>query len=206
MGTLAVQAGADMKKHQLGLFQPAKNFPKGFVYQPEVVSPAEERSIVSLMADLPFREFEFRGYQGKRRVVSFGWRYDFNKAKLERVEDIPASILSLRETAAAGMQMPADGFQQVLVTEYPPGAAIGWHKDRPMFGEVIGISLLAACTFRLRRKREDAWERASFVVEPRSAYLLSGPARSEWEHSIPPVDTLRYSITFRNFKAGKSPA
>ena len=102
--------------------------------------------------------------------------------------------------------MVAEKFQQVLVTEYPPGAAIGWHKDRPMFGEVIGVSLLASCTFRLRRKQGGAWERASIQAAPRSAYLLSGPARSEWEHSIPPLDALRYSITFRNFKPGKSPA
>lgn len=160
---------------------------------------------MSFIASLPFKEFEFRGYQGKRRVVSFGWKYDFNKAKLEPVEDIPALLLSLRDSAVAAMQMAAEKFQQVLVTEYPPGAAIGWHKDRPMFGEVVGVSLLASCTFRLRRKRGDAWERASIQAEPRSAYLLSGAARSEWEHSIPPVDALRYSITFRNFKPGKSP-
>src|SRR3954452_18812965 len=174
-----------MNIDQPGLFQPSNTLPDGFVYRPDVVSPAEERGLVSFMADLPFREFEFRGYQGKRRVVSFGWKYDFNKAKLERVEDIPALLLALRESAAEGAQMAAEKFQQVLVTEYPSGAAIGWHKDRPMFGEVIGVSLLASCTFRLRRKRGDAWERASIQAAPRSAYLLSGPARSEWEHSIP---------------------
>jgi alkylated DNA repair dioxygenase AlkB len=194
-----------MKTDQYKLFQPPKTLPEGFVYQPEIISPAQERSIVAFMAGLPFREFEFRGYRGKRRVVSFGWRYDFNKAKLDRVEDIPASLLPLRAIAARVAQMPPEMFQQVLVTEYPPGAAIGWHKDRPMFGEVVGISLLAACTFRLRLKRENSWERASVLVEPRSAYLLSGPARGEWEHSIPPVDALRYSVTFRNFKPDKAP-
>ena len=192
-----------MKTDQLRLFQPPKTLPEGFVYQPEVISPTEEHAIVSFMADLPFKEFEFRGYQGKRRVVSFGWLYDFNKAKLERFEVIPSWLLSLREAAARAAQMAPETFQQVLVTEYPPGAAIGWHKDRPMFGEVVGISLLAPCTFRLRRKREESWQRTSVLVEPRSAYVLSGPARNEWEHSIPPVDALRYSVTFRNFKAGR---
>jgi alkylated DNA repair dioxygenase AlkB len=95
---------------------------------------------------------------------------------------------------------PSD-LQQVLLTEYRPGVQIGWHKDRSVFGEVVGISLLSACTFRLRRKLGGQWERASIIVEPRSAYLLAGPSRTEWEHSIPGVPELRYSITFRNFKA-----
>src|SRR6185437_1327114 len=90
--------------------------------------------------------------------------------------------------------------QHVLVTEYAPGAAIGWHKDKAVFGEVVGISLLSSCVFRLRRRAGRTWERASFTAEPRSAYLLEGPARTEWEHSIPAVDRLRYSITFRSLR------
>ena len=92
--------------------------------------------------------------------------------------------------------------QQVLVTEYEPGAAIGWHRDKAVFGEVIGISLLSSCTFRLRRKVGTTWERVSVTAEPRSAYLLSGPSRTEWEHSIPAVEALRYSVTFRNMREG----
>lgn len=94
--------------------------------------------------------------------------------------------------------MPAD-FQHVLVTEYAPGAAIGWHRDKAIFAEVVGISLLSPCRFRFRRKHAGAWQRAAIVAEPRSAYLLAGPARTEREHSILPMDRLRYSITFRNF-------
>jgi alkylated DNA repair dioxygenase AlkB len=96
--------------------------------------------------------------------------------------------------------LKASDLQHVLVTEYQPGAAIGWHKDRSVFGDVIGISLLSACTFRLRKKAGAGWERASIVLEPRSAYLLQNEARSAWEHSIPSVTDLRYSITFRNFR------
>jgi len=194
-----------MKLDQPSLFQSGKKLPPGFAYEPEVISLEQEQRLVSYIAGLPFKEFEFRGYQGKRRVVSFGWRYDFNRAKLEKTEDIPTPLLSLRETTGSIAQMAPEKFQQVLVTEYPPGAAIGWHKDRPMFGEVVGISFLAACTFRLRRKSGPSWERVSFQAEPRSGYLLSGAARSEWEHSIPPVDALRYSVTFRNFKPEKAP-
>src|SRR3954447_13505715 len=104
-----------METNQLGLFQPHKTLPTGFVYQRDVISSAEERSLVSFMETLPFKEFEFRGYQGKRRVVSFGWRYDFNKAKLDRVEDIPAPLLSLRETAAGLAAMEPEKFRQVLL-------------------------------------------------------------------------------------------
>jgi alkylated DNA repair dioxygenase AlkB len=92
---------------------------------------------------------------------------------------------------------PSD-FQHALITEYQPGAGIGWHRDKAVFGEVVGISLLSPCMFRLRRRVGSSWERASFVAEPRSAYLLAGPSRTEWEHSIPALDSLRYSITFRN--------
>jgi alkylated DNA repair dioxygenase AlkB len=116
------------------------------------------------------------------------------------VDDMPEFLLTLRESAAQFAGMRSEALQQALVTEYTAGAAIGWHRDKAVFGEVVGISLLASCVFRLRRKVDEGWERVNLVAEPRSAYLLSGPSRTEWEHSIPPVDALRYSVTFRNFR------
>ena len=91
--------------------------------------------------------------------------------------------------------------RHALLIEYAPGAGIGWHRDRPEFGDVIGISLLAPARLRFRRKVGTKWERTALTAEPRSAYLLRGPARTEWEHSIPPMETLRYSITLRTLKA-----
>jgi alkylated DNA repair dioxygenase AlkB len=179
----------------------AAALPEGFRYEPGVLPAECERALVAWLPDLPFREFEFRGYQGKRRVVSFGWQYDFNRSELQRTDDMPPLLLQVRDLAArfAGID-PAD-LQHVLVTEYGPGAAIGWHRDRREFGDVVGLSLLSPCTFRLRRKAGAKWERASIVAEPRSAYLLRGPSRTEWEHSIPAVEALRYSITFRNLRS-----
>ena len=113
---------------------------------------------------------------------------------------MPGFLLPLRKKAAEFAGLGQESLQHVLVTEYGPGAGIGWHKDKAMFAEVVGISLLAPCRFRLRRKSGDKWERASLIAEPRSVYLLAGPARSEWEHSIPSVEQLRYSLTFRNFR------
>lgn len=173
--------------------------PEGFAYADDTIAPAAERELLDRFASLPFREFEFHGFLGKRRVVSFGWRYDFNQGGLQRTEDIPAFLLPVRERAAAFARLPAEAFQQALITEYRPGASIGWHRDRPVFGEVIGVSLAASCTLRLRRKAGAGWARASIEIAPRSAYLLAGPARREWEHSIPAVEALRYSITFRKF-------
>ncbi len=109
-------------------------------------------------------------------------------------------MLSIRDAAAAFADMDPSCLQHVLLTRYPPGAAIGWHKDRFVFGQVVGISLLSACTFRFRRQDGKKWERSSLTAEPRSAYLLDGPSRTEWEHSIPAVETPRYSITFRNLR------
>jgi alkylated DNA repair dioxygenase AlkB len=135
-------------------------------------------------------------------VVSFGWRYDFNGKGLQKADDMPGFLLPLRAKAAAWAGLGEGSLQHVLMTEYRPGAEIGWHKDKAVFAEVVGISLVSACRFRFRRKAGQKWERAVIELAPRSAYLLTGPARSEWEHSIPAGEGLRYSITFRNFREG----
>ena len=184
------------------MFEAAPASPAGFKYLPEILSAAEESELVAHFADLPFRPFEFQGYIGNRRVVSFGWQYDFNTRELRQAQPIPACLQPLRERSAEFAGLAPSELQQVLLTEYAPGAGIGWHKDKAVFGEVVGISLLSPCVFRFRRKQRAAWERTSFVAEPRSAYLLRGPARTEWEHSIPALDRLRYSVTFRNLKQG----
>jgi alkylated DNA repair dioxygenase AlkB len=176
---------------------------EGFRYQPELIGPADESALLASVRGLPFRDFEFHGYTGKRRVISFGWHYDFSARHLMEADDIPDFLLALRPTAAAFAGLESEALQHVLVTEYGPGAGIGWHRDKSVFGETVGVSLLSPCVLRLRRKVDERkWERANIVAEPRSAYLLSGLARSEWEHSIPAVDALRYSITFRNLREG----
>lgn len=167
-------------------------------YVAELISRDEEQVLLKEMAVLPFKEFEFHGFLGKRRTVSFGWAYDFNGGGLKKAGDIPAFLLPVRERAAAFAGLAPSCLEHALLLEYGPGAAIGWHRDRPQFGDVIGISLLGPCTFRLRRKAGAGWLRRSIVAEPRSAYLLHGPSRRDWEHSIPPLQALRYSITFRS--------
>ncbi len=196
-----------MSEHQPNLFgeadeegsASASTLPEGFRYQTDVLTLDEERQLIRDIQPLPFKEFEFHGFAGKRRVVSFGWRYDYTERGLQKADDIPAFLLPLRERAAQFAGLRAGDFQHVLVTEYSPGAAIGWHRDKAVFAEIVGFSLLSPARFRLRRKAGSKYERVTINAEPRSAYLLSGPARTEWEHSIPAVEQLRYSITFRNF-------
>ena len=179
--------------------------PPGLLYCPDVLTRDDEGRLLARIADLPFKEFQFRGFEGKRRVVSFGWRYDFSEHKALPADPIPDFLLEMHRNvqAASGFALP--DLAQVLITEYAPGAPIGWHKDRSFFDDVMGLSLASACNFRLRKPLDGGkWQRVSLRLEARSAYLLQGAARRDWEHSIPPVESLRYSITFRNlrFRAG----
>jgi alkylated DNA repair dioxygenase AlkB len=174
--------------------------PEGFRYQADILTLSEERDLAERIRELPLKEFEFQGYVGKRRSLSYGWHYDFGDRTLRPADEIPAYLLSLRERAAAFADLAPGDLLHALVTEYGPGAAIGWHRDKGVFGDVVGISLLAPCTFRFRRQAVAAWERYSLTAEPRSAYLLRGAARTDWEHSIPAVEALRYSITFRSLR------
>ena len=192
----AVPTSPPMPDHPL-LFEPDPGLPEGFRYRQSLLDEEEELATVGEIARLPFQAFQFHGFEGRRRVVSFGWRYDFDEARLLEAPPVPEFLQPMRERAARFAGLDAGALGQLLVTEYAPGAPIGWHKDRSAFGDVIGVSLLASCVFRLRRKLGGAWARASLTLAPRSAYLLRGPVRTAWEHSIPPVEALRYSLTFR---------
>jgi alkylated DNA repair dioxygenase AlkB len=186
---------------QASLFEiEPRALPPGMRYWEEVVSEAQEHSLVRFIEQLPLKPFEFAGgFKGNRRVVSFGWRYDYNQQTLVETSAIPKELDEIRRAVALLAGHSPEELSQALVTEYAPGAGIGWHRDKKMFGDIIGISLLTSCNFRLRLKKGTGWERISFQANPRSAYLLSGLSRTLWEHSIPPLDQLRYSITFRTF-------
>ncbi|WP_454855613.1 alpha-ketoglutarate-dependent dioxygenase AlkB [Rhizobium binxianense] len=171
--------------------------PDGFRYEAEIVPEDLQSDLVRVIPQLPLKPFDFHGFEGRRRVASYGWKYDFETGRLSTADPIPAILLPVRKIAAAFAGVEPDRLQQALVSEYAPGAPIGWHRDKQVFGRVVGISLLSACTFRLRRRTGETWQRACVIAEPGSAYVLSGPARTDWEHSIPPVEHLRYSVTFR---------
>ena len=187
----------NMASLQHDLFGPDPGVPEGLVYRPEFVTPEEEEKLIAEMAGLPFRPFDFQGFLGKRETVSFGWSYRFDGSGLALAEPMPEWLLPLRARAADLAGVEPDDLEHALLIRYSEGAGLGWHRDRPVFGDVIGVSLLAPVPLRFRRKAGEKWERFTLSVEPRSAYLLRGAARSEWEHSIPPVETLRYSVTFR---------
>jgi len=179
--------------------------PAGLVYAPGFLGAGEEGALAAHIAALPFKPFEFHGFTGNRRTVSFGMHYAFDGSGLKDAEPIPDWLRPLRARAAALAGREPEAFVHILVIEYEAGAGIGWHRDRPVFGDVVGISLLAPAPLRFRRKHvlsrvEGAgarWERFTLTAEPRSAYLLTGEARHEWEHSIPRLETLRYSVTLR---------
>jgi DNA oxidative demethylase len=175
-------------------------WPEGLRYEPGFITAAEERALCAEFAVLPFAPFEFQGWLGKRETVSFGWHYDFARGRLDAAPPLPDFLCPLRARAAAFAELAPEAFEQALVIRYGAGAGIGWHRDRPVFEEVVGISLLAPCQLRFRRRSGTRFQRLTLAAAPCSAYLLRGEVRREWEHSIPPVAALRYSVTFRSRK------
>ena len=190
-----------MPGSQPGLFEADRPAgPEGLAYFAEFVGEEEEQALAARIAALPFKPFEFHGFIGNRRTVSFGLHYAFDGSGLREAEPIPAWLEPLRARAAALAGHEPAALAHALVIEYAPGAGIGWHRDRPVFGDVVGISLLAPAPLRFRRRAGAKWERFTLTAEPRSAYLLQREARHEWEHSIPALETLRYSVTFRTLR------
>ena len=199
--------GSGGARHKVGyerettkLFGGAAALPEGFGYDPDILRRSRKRELLERV-----RGFRSGSSSFKAMWASGGWfplaGSTTSTTSTPRGRDIPPFCSRCGRQPPGFADMSPSQLQQVLVTEYDAGAGIGWHRDKAMFGEVIGISLLSACRFRLRRRIGTTWERAAIIAEPRSAYLLSGPSRTEWEHSIPEVDTLRYSITFRNFRS-----
>jgi alkylated DNA repair dioxygenase AlkB len=186
---------------QLGLFPDPSAGPAGLRYKPEFISKATENELVSRISELPLQPFQFGAFEGKRRVASFGFRYDYEQRKLREADPIPAWLTSIIAAVKHFGELPAGSVRQILCTEYDVGVGIGWHRDKPHFDQVFGLSLGASCRFRFRRAVGGKWERFALIAEPRSLYVMSGESRHAWEHSIPAVEQRRYSITFRTMKA-----
>ena len=180
--------------------------PSGFVYRPEFLSAGEEGTLLDEIPRLTYSGVKMHGVLARRRVAHFGWLYGYESWRIEPGPALPEFLLPLRARAGDLAGVTPESLAEVLVTEYPPGAGIGWHRDAPMFDLVVGVSLLGPCRFRFQRGKGEARETAAVMLEPRSAYVLTGPARSEWQHSIPPMRAPRYSITFRTLRADKKRA
>jgi alkylated DNA repair dioxygenase AlkB len=180
----------------------AQSLPEGFAVVPEFLTPAEELDLLQFIRALEFRTFEMHGVTARRRIVQFGFHYSFQSYRLTEAAPIPAEFASIRARSAELAGIAPDEFAEALVTEYRPGAGIGWHRDAPSFGIVAGISLAGPCRMRFQRGKGSERETAAIHLPPRSCYLLAGEARSTWEHSIPPTRNERYSITFRTLKRG----
>ena len=170
----------------------------GLVTSDGFISTDEEKDLIDRIGELGLSPFRFQGWTGKRLTRSFGWRYDFDDASFTETEAIPGWLQPLRERAAGFADLAPDDFAHALIVRYDPGAGIGWHRDRPQFDKVVGISLGAPTTMRIRQRTTSGFRRVNLLLEPRSAYLLSGEVRAEWEHSIAAHEALRFSITFRS--------
>jgi alkylated DNA repair dioxygenase AlkB len=198
-----------------------EELPEGFLYREEFLSSEEEAQLLGIFRGLEFAAYDYHGYQAKRRIVRYGVNYDINtRQERENVLPIPEFLVDIRRRAAEFAGVAADELVQAMVSEYSVGTPIGWHRDAPQFGIIIGISLGSACRMRLKPympkshamdQHPFSWPDArggaratkviSLPLEPRSIYVMRGAARSEWQHSIPAVEQLRYSITFRSLRS-----
>lgn len=181
---------------QLSMFDAPSSRPDGLRYTPDFVTPATEDELIRHIQALPLQPFQFGPFEGKRRVASFGYQYDYSSRRLRSADPIPSWLSSI-VAAVQSLGGPSTEIGQVLCTEYDLGVGIGWHRDKPHFEKIFGLSLGSECKFRFRHGTKDGWERFTLQVASRSLYVMSGPARQNWEHSIPPVEARRYSITFR---------
>lgn len=189
-------------RRQPALFdaEPAR-LPEGFRHQDDFLTPGEHDELLARVSTLEYGEMKMRGVVARRRIAQFGWRYSFESFRLTPGAEPPDYLVALQRRAEAFAGAPAGALSEILVTEYTPGATIGWHRDAPPFDIVVGISLGASCRFRFRRERDQGgWDTTELELRPRSIYLLDGPARRLWQHSIPAVKHLRYSVTFRSLK------
>lgn len=169
----------------------------GLAVREDLITAAEEQSLIERLHALDLAPFRFQGWLGNRKTMSLGWRYDFDDASFLPTEPIPDWLEPVRARAAAFAGIDPGDFVHALLARYDPGAGIGWHKDRDVFEQVVGVSLNTPATLRFRQRTATGFRRAELAVEPRSAYLLSGEVRWDWEHRITPGDQLRFSITFR---------
>jgi alkylated DNA repair dioxygenase AlkB len=181
---------------QYTLFADMNSGPEGLTYSDDFITAAEERELIAHIAALPLQPFQFGAFEGKRRVASFGFRYDYTSQRLHAAEPIPdwLSAMVAKVEAFGGAQTR---IAQALCTEYDVGVGIGWHRDKPQYDRVFGLSLGSPCKFRFRRAAGDKWQRFTLEARPRSIYVMTGASRHVWEHSIPAVEAPRYSITFR---------
>jgi len=181
---------------QLDLF--AAPLVPGLACAEAIVTPAEEAALIARIDAEPLAPFRFQGWLGKRLTHSFGWSYDFEDGRFAQAAPLPAWLLPLRERAARFAKLNPDLLVQALLIRYDPGAGIGWHRDRPVFEHVVGVSLGSAAAMRLRRRIEGGFRRVTLPLAPRSVYHLSGEVRHAWEHSIASLEVPRWSVTFRS--------
>jgi alkylated DNA repair dioxygenase AlkB len=192
---------------QADLFSAAAlSLPEGMVYQREFLTAEEEAELIEVVAQMPLQEMRYKNYTARRRVVSFGGKYDFSAQRLEAAAELPQSLEPLRRKVAEWAKLPAESLTHCLVAEYRAGTPLGWHRDVPDFEDVVGISLLNEAVLRFRPYPPREPKKSGVLkltVEPRSVYLLRGAARWAWQHSVAPTKSLRYSITFRTAREGK---
>jgi alkylated DNA repair dioxygenase AlkB len=189
------------------LFDVAAKVPDGFIYHPNFLSAAEEQELIQEIQKLHLAPFKYYQFTGKRRTASFGWQYEFGASEITTAPEIPAFLLGVRTRAGTLFNMDPNRLVQASIIEYSTGSPIGWHRDIPYFGVVVGISLGAACRMRFRKynrarsKNLRRDEILSIELQPRAIYLMSGASREMWQHSIPPVKELRYAIMMRTLRA-----
>jgi alkylated DNA repair dioxygenase AlkB len=206
---LTLRPGHQQAQGSLFADPPAPQLPPGMLYQRDFLDAGEEQALIALIRGWPLEAMRYKAYTARRRVLSFGGSYDFDANRLRQAQPMPPELEPLRARVAQWLGVDPQAFAQALVAQYSEGTPLGWHRDVPDFEDIVGVSLLGEAQLRLRPWPHESGSRNGVVtlaIEPRSIYLLRGPARWAWQHSVAPARELRYSIALRTAAQGRAAA
>ena len=178
----------------------AVEHPQGLKYRPDVIPRSSEQELLGYLGTLKLERVTIRGNTARRTVRHYGRRYDYGAHVLRDADPIPPELEPMRRRAEEFAGLAPGAMIEALVNHYPAAAGIGWHTDAAVYKTIVGISLGTPCHMQFRTTATSGRRVFEQIVVPRSAYIMTGPVASEWQHRIAATDGDRFSLTFRSLE------